>query len=237
MTNSVLANLPGVTSPEAVAQAQATSNHALKTGKPITGKYLFENFVTSKTDVTKMNIIEAATQSVGTDDFDKAVKDMVEIAKNTMGEAGLKTARNHAAVLRNVYGAIKNRRDDMVAAGFEQGKTGYHVANTAAKSVLKAAAIKWDGTPAKTQAERQAARVNKAEQEAFKQAQAEMPRNEGESLSDYTVRVAARAEEISEQLLNEAQAERVKKIVEAVKKMAGDDLSAVVAALLDEATD
>lgn len=233
MTTSVLANIPAVTSAAAVAEARGVDSAKLKTGKPITGKYLFDNFVVSKSDVTKMNIVEAASQTVGLTSFNDALREMVEMAKDR-GESVLKTARNHASVLRNVYGALTFQRAKLEAAGWVAGKTGYHQANHIAKAVLKDAGIKWDGTRALTAEERKANQLARAESMAFNEAAKEIPRGERESLADWTMRVAAHAEGKVESALAEAQEKRVQKIVEAVKKMAGDDLAAVVDALMAE---
>jgi hypothetical protein len=206
------------------ASATAPAQAGVNVGKALTGQYLYDRFCASKADVSKMNIVESAVQKVGIEDFATALKDMIGIAEKH-GDAAKKTAQNHAAVLKNVYGALKHCESAFKAGGYEPGKTGYHLANSVAKKVLKDAAIRWNGQPATSPEERQARARNVAEQKAMKEAAAQVERQEGESLSDYQARVASKAETLVEALAAEARAKQVEKLSSAVWAMVGKDVA------------
>ena len=182
-----------------------------------------------------MNMVEAAAESVPLTLFNDALKDMIEISK-AAGDAIEKTARNHASVLRNVYGALTFKRKDMEARGWTAGQTGYHTSNTIAEAVLKESGIKWDGSKASTAEDRARAAQRRAEEAAFKAAMNTAVRHDGESFTDFHARVTADAALLVESKLAEQAEARINRLCEAVKKMCGNDLHAVLDALLSADT-
>lgn len=229
-TANVIATLSGLASVESANQATAT---ALKAGKPITGQYLYERFCANEADQTKMHTVINATSQVDTASWKAALKDMVAIAEKH-GDAAKKTAQNHRSVLQNVYGAIRFAPDALKVLGFEPKTTGYHQANTMAKQALKEAGIKWTGEKAKSPEQREQEAQARIRKQAMSKALQDTPMRDGETQAQFFERVAAQGEQEEQNLIAERESKKVAKLVESIKAMCGEHLSAVIIHLLDE---
>lgn len=220
------------------ASATAASNKRLPTGKALTGQYLYDQFCTpNKTELTKMMVVESWASSepghgVAVEVFDKACKDMVEMAEKA-GDAAKKTAQNAASALRAIYGAIRFAPSQLRKAGYEAGKTGFHQSRVIAASVLKEAGIHWRGVRVDSPEEKARKADNKTTKAALEQAQKENPQQATESYADWMTRCLAEADAIKAQGSLELRVEEVKKLAEKVEKLCGEHLADVLAYITD----
>lgn len=220
------------------ASATAPVAKELKSGKALTGQYLYDQFCTpNKTELTKMQVVESWAsgepgQGVAVEVFDKACKDMVELAEKA-GEAAKKTAQNAASALRAIYGAIRFAPTQLRQAGYVAGQTGFHQSRVIATSVLKSAGIHWRGVKVDTPEEKARKADNKATKAALEQAQKENPQGVKESYADWMVRCMAEAEKIKDQAALETRVEQVRKLAERVEQLCGDMLTDVLAYIVD----
>ncbi|MDE3023599.1 MAG: hypothetical protein KGI54_17435 [Pseudomonadota bacterium] len=186
MAASTLAALDAHTTP-AVAN-QGKSKDFSNSTPTVTGQWLFDRFmVNDDSEVTKLGIVRHAVESVDTATFKTALKDFVELAKATNNEAKLKTARNHQSVLRVAYGALKFCMPALQEAGYSN-KTGYHEMAALGRQVLSAANLKWDGSPAPTDEEREKARKERqarAEEKMLMQIMKDNPRQPGQTIAQW----------------------------------------------------
>ncbi len=242
---SVLASLETRTTTEA-AQSSAGAG-VLKTGLKFTGQYLYDRFVANdKTEVTKLAIVRDMT-GMEVSAFKAVLADFVKVAKGYADNAAekngkesavardlnakLKTAYNHQSNMRNAYGAIRFAPVELVANGYTDD-TGYLVMANIARAALKAKGIKWDGTALVSTELAAVRKTAQAESKALSEVMAEQPRNDGESLKDYVVRMDDAVQAKIKANQAEKQAEQVKTLVARFRKEAGGLLDVVIDAIL-----
>lgn len=248
---STLASLEGRTTSEA-AQSSAGAG-TLKTGLKFTGQYLYDRFVANdKTEVTKLSIVREMT-GMEVAGFKAVLADFVKVAKGYMDNAEkaskaapddvalsatfrdlsakYKTAQNHQNVMRNAYGALRFAPDELTANGYTE-QTGYQVMRTISIAALKAKGIKWDGTAIPTNEVAAIRKVAAAETKALAEVMADTPRNDGESLKDYVVRMDDAVQARIKANQAERQAEQIKTLVARFRKEAGGLLDDVIQALM-----
>lgn len=248
---STLASLEGRTTSEA-AQSSADAG-TLKTGLKFTGQYLYDRFVANdKTEVTKLSIVREMT-GMEVAGFKAVLADFVKVAKGYMDNAEkaskaapddvalsatfrdlsakYKTAQNHQNVMRNAYGALRFAPDELTANGYTE-QTGYQVMRTISIAALKAKGIKWDGTAIPTNEVAAIRKVAAAETKALAEVMADTPRNDGESLKDYVVRMDDAVQARIKANQAERQAEQIKTLVARFRKEAGGLLDDVIQALM-----
>jgi hypothetical protein len=239
--NSPLANLASKTDTKT---ATAASVSHLPT-KNFTGQYFLQRFVTEKDEKTKLEIIKAATQAVDANTLKKSLDDMVSMAGKIDMQNGIpekevtkrgpvyKTAANNAAVIKKVYGALRFAQDALIAHGFND-TTGYHAASLLSKKALETKEIKWTGEKAKNKAQRDQDAFFREEARALGELKKVMPRNENESLLDYTQRLAQHVPDQIEQNRNEKLMENIDKEIERVLAMGKDIAKAIAEAVLTQ---
>lgn len=211
MANSAVAAVAENVSPAAVKEAAAKSSaiHAW------TGQYLYDRFVANDdSEVTKLGIVRHAVETVDTMTFKSGLKDMIKLAKETAVPSKLKTAQNHASVMRIAYGALKFARGELNALNYTD-KTGYHEMRHIGRLALERAGVTWDGHIDDKGARERVAK-QRAEQKLLKKAMDDNPRNEGENLLDWQMRCG----KVVETMLDAAiQEETIKAIDRAAKSI------------------
>lgn len=232
--------------PLATLEAKATTQSAtapvkksLKTGPQLTGQYLYDQFCTPhKAELTKMQVIESWASSepgagLAVEVFDKACKDMVEVAEK-QSDSAKKTAQNAASALRAIYGAIRFAPTALREGGYVPGQTGFHQSRVIAAAALKSTGIHWRGVKIDTPEDKARKAENKAMKAAMDQAQKENGQREGESYADWMTRCLAAADEIVAQGKLESRVEEVRKLAEKVETLCGDMLADVLAYIADQ---
>lgn len=183
-----LATLEERTSPAAVREAK---QDGLKTGTAtnFSGQYLYDALIgNDQAERTKLDIVRAAVKAVDTGSFKKALKDMVEIAKNTAVPAKLKTAQNHQSVMRKAFGALKHASDKLAEFGYTD-QTGYQEMSTIGKAALDAKHISWEGIPLEEPAVADKRLKQKEEDSVLQELRKDNKQNLDESLRDYNDRI------------------------------------------------
>lgn len=226
MSQSAIAKLPESATTES---AQAPVKHDFKDSVPAcTGQYLWDRFVNDdKETVSKIGAVRLLAESVDTNTFKGAIKDMLTLVVETIKKEaggneetakktnGYKTAQVRASELRVLYGAFKYALKDMQNLGYGT-ETGYLKGVPMARQALKDAQIKWDGTADSDEAKarRLADRDRRAENKLLQEAMAENPRREDETLEDF----AKRCTDAVQAKLSDAIAEEEAKQIESIAK-------------------
>lgn len=171
--------------------ATAKPADALKTGKAVTGQYLFKTFIAEapNVEVTRQNLIKTIAHNVDTQTFKAALKDMINIAAEA-SEAKKQIARVRASELKNLYGMFRHFDEQRLAeAGYPaSGRISYHESVTIARKILADANIKWDGTTKVSDEERERKRQQKLEQQTLEEIQRKNPRQQNESMQEWLIR-------------------------------------------------
>lgn len=223
--------------------ALAVATPALKTGPVITGQYLYNTFIDTidSGEVSKMNIVRRAAETVDTQTFKKALSDMVDMASKVgrskeqieakqWNEAKRKTAQNHQSVLRAVYGALRFASNELKEAGFTD-KTGYQEGRSMALLALEQKNIKWDGSLKLTGEDKARHALIKAEDKADKQARQDHPRQPGETLMEYNNRILELVQDYLAENEDEANKERGEALALKLCKDAGNNIATITAAV------
>lgn len=224
MAQSVLSNLASRTDTRTVL---APRNDSATGSVAVTGQYLFDRFIgNDDAEITKMGIVRQLVNQVDTQTFKKALKDMVDIAKEK-GEAVEKTARNHQTVMRIAFGALKFAQDALAAHGYTD-RTGYQVMRVIGKKALEDKGLKWDGSKVLNDEQKDMQRNTKEAQKALAEVQRDNPQQIGESFGDWMTRIQPAVENRLDADRKEKHYEMLSKVATKVAEMAGDDLNTVV---------
>lgn len=192
----------------------------------ITGQWLFDNLVTSSQEqITRMDMIRELAKRATFDDIKKATKDMIELAHKVDVKNGVpekergpkrQQAMNVRTIVQNSFGALRLANDELVKLGYTE-KTGYLEMGAIAGKALKAKGLKWNGTKAPTDEQKELAKVQaekEAQAEAMRIATVENPQNEGEDDFAYFTRVKGEAA----RLLNAQKAEATERVLSNLAK-------------------
>jgi len=185
---SPLADIDARTNTQA---ASAPTSTALKTGRPVTGQYLYEKFIAEapNVEVTRQNLVKNMARNVDTQSFKAALKEMIEIAAQA-SEAKKQVARVRASELKNLYGMFRHFDEQSLAeAGYPvDGRVSYHESVTIARKILADAKLKWDGTLKVSDEEKERKRLQKLEQQTLEKIQISNPRQQNESMQEWLIR-------------------------------------------------
>jgi hypothetical protein len=225
---STLANLESRTTSQA---AQAPAPASLKTGAHLTAQYLYDVLMTDN-DSTKLSIAIKAAKVLDTQTFKSLLADFVKLAEQ-YGEDKKKTAQNHQSVLRSVYGALRFGKAKLDELGFSEQATGYQDARVLCKTVLDSLAIRWDGSKKEDEGTKEARKLAKLEENAYKEAQKTISRDVGETFEQYHQRILTQASAILQAEKENAQNEEIAKLAEKVTALCGDSLAQVLEYLLN----
>lgn len=244
------------------AAAQAKRDDGLKTGNGtnFSGQYLYDRLVfNDDAEFTKLDIVRQMVKALDVASFKRSIGEMVDIARIAMNRAvqdhkeandgqydeknppatvlaanaRYKTAQNHQTVLRIAYGALKFAEDVLKQSGYTD-KTGYHQMRVIGKKALETKGIKWDGTKAEPQEDRQARRETENEARILSSVMKDNPMKPKESRADYFSRMDKEVSKIKAQQEEEAKQERVKQMVDRLREQAGDLLPQVLDMLLSK---
>lgn len=181
-----------------------------------TGAYLYEQLIeTEEKATTRMDIVKTAVAKVATfADWKKALADMVSIPKKqlenvtkTAKDAGvdvenastpdmvlwgtrLKSAQQAQRNMRNIFGAMRLFKDDLEGMLAQAGKKGGYIATSEiAATMLQTKRVKWDGTPIKSDDEKDALALRREEKAFEAKIKEDNPQRTNESLREYNDRV------------------------------------------------
>lgn len=234
--DSVISTLPARATTESATAPR--TEHVAGVAR-CTGQYLYDMFFADKGETTKMDFVRWAVANIDVGSFKTALKDMVEIAAKR-GDAYKKTAQNHQSVLRTAYGSLKfaHAHLNMLGAGED---TGYQAMRVLGKQALEKAGLKWDGGKAPSKAEKMSAAMDKAEALRLSEIRSENPQREGESPAAWEIRcrgllAAEMAEDEGKGAERVLARLEVAELADKVKKLCGDDLQAVMQAILNDGT-
>ena len=230
--DSILTTLETRVSPDAVGAGAPTSVSGTARA---TGQYVYDLFFADKGETTKMDFVRWCVEHVEVDAFKKCLKDFVEIAAKH-SDAYKKTAQNHQSVMRTAYGAWRFARAALTAAG-GGNETGYQAMRVLGKQALKDAGLKWDGTPAPTEADAAVLAADKAQASALAQIRKDNPVREGETPFEHEQRcrgiLAANIAENDAYLAEIAAQQDVADLAAKVKKLCGDSMLDVLTHLIN----
>lgn len=226
---NVLATLPEKVSPAAVNQG---ANHAFTTGGTTYATSLVEQFTADAGVTTKLTLLKEMANNLTCEQFKDEAKKAQNIADTMDAAAGFK--KPEGAKGQEAYGTVRqvlNSRLSEAKALFGVFKAspdtlkekGYAPALKAARAYLKSQGIKWDGSTAPTDAQKDA----KATKEALASVMETVAQEAGESLKDYLLRCEALVETELEQQADLKQAKAFEKLLKDV------DQGALLAYMLD----
>jgi hypothetical protein len=226
---NVLATLPEKVSPAAI---NTPVNPGFTTGGTTYATSLVEQFTADAGVTTKLTLLKEMANNLTCEQFKDEAKKAQTIADTMDAAAGFK--KPEGATGQEAYGTVRqvlNSRLSEAKALFGVFKAspdtlkekGYAPALKAARAYLKAQGIKWDGSTAPTDAQKEA----KATQEAMAKAMKNNSQHPGESLKEYMVRLESLVESTIEDTKEEQQAKAFEKLLKDV------DQGALLAYMLD----
>lgn len=230
--DNILATLESKVAPAALA---AGTSETLKVGKINVGKVLYDIYseIDDKANTAVVKIIELAAVYTAPE-FREAVSQAQEMATaqdaatGWKAKEGAKGAELYGPARRNINTRMSEAKQIFGVAklaSFVVKEKGYFSALTAARDWLGEKGMKWDGVRALTTDEKKAKKAQKANQEAIFAAQKVLPQHPGESILDYNIRVAKKAEAIKESLAISALLNQIRNLEEIASE--DDVLSAV----------
>jgi len=242
---------------EAIAQSANASDvkaekvHSFKTGLIHSiAAGLFAAFGATDTSGKTRCIIEAAQKGLTPEEFNQALKDAQAMAKaadsaagwNPQDKKGRKaygpkesTFASQASEKRQVFGVAKLSITTLVHIAPNgvydpQMAPAWQQALQQAREYLKANKLSWDGQPEDDQRKRREHNAEvKATNAAMDQARAENPQEQGESLSEYMVRIAKATEENLELARQKTYMEQVDKLAAKLIKDHGLEMAVDIA--------
>lgn len=230
--DNILATLESKVAPAALAAGTAD---ALTVGKINVGKVLFDMYseIDDKANTAVVKIIELASVYTPAE-FREAVSQAQEMATaqdaatGWKAKEGAKGAELYGPARRNINTRMSEAKQIFGVAKQAPHivkEKGYFSALTAARDWLGEKGMKWDGARALTTEEKKAKRQQKADNEAIEAARKVLPQHQGESIAQYMVRVAAKAEAIKESLAINSLLKQIQNLEEIASE--DDVLSAV----------
>lgn len=216
--DNVLANLESQVAPAAVA---AGASEALKTGHMNYGKELFDLYVGDDSKDTMVKAIIRMASALTCEQFRDECEKAQEIASATDAACGFvakqdaKGTEKYGPKRRTINTRLSEAKQIFGCAKLDMSaviERGYWSALQSAKDTLAAKGVKWDGQKAATKEQRAAQRDNKESLEAFALAQKILPQHAGESIKQWTERVAIKAEALKEQMIVDELVEKIKNL-------------------------
>jgi hypothetical protein len=216
--DNVLANLESQVAPAAIA---AGASEGLKTGHMNYGKELFDLYVGDDSKDTMVKAIIRMASALTCEQFRAECEKAQEIATSTDAACGFKApegakgTEKYGPKRRTINTRLSEAKQIFGCAKLDLSKVierGYWSALQSAKDTLGEKGLKWDGQKAPTKEQRAAQRDNKESLEAFALAQKILPQHAGESIKQWTERVAIKAEALKEQMLVDDLVEKIKNL-------------------------
>lgn len=217
---NVIANLESKVAPAAVA---AGTPEGLKVGHINYGKELFDLYAREDANDTMVKTIIRMADVLTVDQFSEEVGKAQEIATATDAALGWKAPEGAKGA--ELYGPkrrlINSRMSEAKQIfGVQKVKPevlkekGYWAAVQAARDYLNNEGIKWDGQKKLNAEQRAVKRDNKESAEAIEVAKSILPQQPGESIKDWMIRCAERAETIKFDSKVEKLGEKLDKLTE-----------------------
>jgi len=240
--DNVLASLPSKVSPDAVTQGVT---HSLKIGTDTVAQTLFETFTKDVFETTRLQSVVQA-QELTCEQFSVSCKDalakadILDAANGFVKPEGAKGQKQYGPVRRvlsqrlseckQVFGAVKQ--------GMSVEGKGYASALELSREFLKEKALRWNGEPVPTDAQRQQAKHKEDLQEATAEVMARSPQQPGESIAQWMTRIG----EIIQEETAGKEAARLEAVAtatvdKAVEKHGDSILSALLSDLVSRMTD
>ena len=213
---NVLANLESQVAPAAMA---AGADEGLKVGHMNYGKELFDLYVGDDSKDTMVKAIVRMASALTCEQFRAECEKAQEIASSTDAACGFKAkdgakgTEKYGPKRRTINTRLSEAKQIFGCAKLDLSKVierGYWSALQSAKDTLGEKGLKWDGQKAATKEQRIAQRDNKESLEAFALAQKILPQHAGESIKQWTERVAIKAESLKEQMAVDELVEKIK---------------------------
>jgi len=215
---NVIANLESKVAPAAIA---AGSTDSLKTGHMNYGKELFDLYVGDDSKDTMVKAIVRMASALTCEQFRGECEKAQEIASATdaacgfVAKEGAKGTEKYGPKRRTINTRLSEAKQIFGCAKLDMSaviERGYWSALQSAKDALQGMGVKWDGQKAATKEQRAAQRDNKESLEAFAMAQKILPQHAGESIKQWTERVAIKAEALKEQMIVDELVEKIKNL-------------------------
>lgn len=227
-------------SPEAVQEAK---QHELKTSQISHAAELFKTFA-AEDDSSKVKMLEKLAIHYGltTEEFKQQCKDAQDIADTADKANGF--VPNPNAKGGEKYGPKRRVLNQRLSEAkqlfgvFKQEpailqEKGYWSALDTARTFLKEKGLSWDGN---TKDAIKAKRTHKQAQKVMEEVMQALPMEAGESMADYTKRLAVEAEKHAEEVAQKQYAERViaeaKKVIEKHGDECAEDIAKAMLQLL-----
>lgn len=218
---NVIASLESKVAPAAVS---AGTPAALTVGHINYGKELFDLYAREDAQDTTVKAIIRMADVLTCEQFAEQVEKAQEIATATDAALGFKApedakgAEKYGPKRRLINSRMSEAKQIFGAQKLNPQclkEKGYWAAVQAARDFLTNKGVKWDGQRAKTAEEKAVARENKENNEAIELAKQVLPQLPGESIKDWMIRCADRAETLKEQA-------RIQKVLDKLEEIPAD---------------